>query len=155
MREYIVWKALDRFLADSEFTIDGSCPPGGSDFSTSRCCFTHPLTGKQDEPDFLCHKDDILYLIECKPSWSGLCNQKLKNNGESDIEKLRRLLVGFTAGDYDYQLMHNHGIRRTKYVIRIAAAYAAKKIPSEPHYSDIDEFILSGDGLVVTRINST
>lgn len=153
MGEFLVWKALNAFLPTVHFTIDATCPPGGSVFTVSRCCFTHPTTGKQDEPDFMCHDDTTLYLIECKPTWAGLNNPGRKRNNESDVDKLRRLSQGFVKGDYDEQLMTNYRINRAGYSIRIAVAYASKRTPSCPHYDDLDEFVVREDGGVVSLVN--
>lgn len=153
MREFVVWKAIDTFLNEGAYIIDGSCPPGGSDFSSNRCCLTHPITSKQDEPDFMCHDNTVLLLIECKPTWAGLCNPNRGRNNESDIDKLRRLKACFLNGDYDEQLSENYGLSRPQFELRIAVAYAAKRIGAKRHFDDIDEFVVLDGGRVKPLTN--
>lgn len=101
----------------------------------------------------MCHIGATLYLIECKPTWAGLCNPKRGNNNESDIDKLRRLKTCFLVGDYDEQLMENYGLDRPQFELHIAVAYAAKRVGTRPHFNDIDEFVVVDGGAVTTLAN--
>lgn len=111
----------------------------------------HPVTGKQDEPDIMFRTSQSIVLVECKGTYSGIINNKLKDSGESDIDKLRRLKRDFEKGDYAGQLEKNYGIKQEDYSIEICIAYGGKVVSNRSLSQDIAELVVTQDGQVLYR----
>jgi hypothetical protein len=98
MREFDVYSRVISFLTEANWQILCASPPGGTDNRYRKCLLPRrdlagSERGPRDELDLTAFKDSTLLLIECKTRLSHSC-QALNALGESDVQKLHRLLTG-------------------------------------------------------------
>ncbi len=123
MTESEVWKYGMLFLQQEGFTVHCGSPPGATSYMYKNCILGN--NGMVDAPDIVFSRDGIIYLSECKPTFSDL--YKMNLHKESDIDKLIRLILIASKGLYDAQLTNNLEILLTKETIfRPCVSYHSK-----------------------------
>lgn len=125
MTEFKVWRTIVDWVEDRGGVVYAACPPGSSVFDYDKFCIIDPVTQKRDEPDILFSMDNFLYIVECKPSLSGILGKGNRIfSSENDVEKLRRIKSNYDNGNYEQQLLDNYGIIASNYRMKIAIGYA-------------------------------
>jgi hypothetical protein len=99
-REFGVYSRLIEDLIAKNWHIVCASPPGGTDNRFRKCLLPRrdlagSIRGPRDEVDVTAHDGTVILLAECKPRLSDSFSI-VNALGESDYEKLKRLLATFT-----------------------------------------------------------
>ncbi len=138
-----MWRSIVDWVEDNGGRVIAACPPGSSVYDYKKFCIIDPVSGKRDEPDILFIWKNTVYFVECKPTLRGICAKGLKlASDESDIDKLSRIEISYSAHHYDKQLLDNYGIDVSCYGFRLGVGYAAKSTRNEP-IAGITQFVVS------------
>jgi hypothetical protein len=96
--EFPVYSRAVEYFDGSGWRIICASPPGGTDPRFKKCQLPRRTVGvtkgPRDEVDLTAWKDGHLVLVECKPRLVDSLNRK-NALGESDVAKLRRLVLSF------------------------------------------------------------
>jgi hypothetical protein len=99
-REFGVYSRLIEYLIVKNWHIVCASPPGGTDNRFRKCLLPRrdlsgSIKGLRDEVDVTAHDGTVILLAECKPRLSDSFSI-INALGETDYEKLKRLLATFT-----------------------------------------------------------
>lgn len=106
MTESQVWQYVVSHLDAQRIEIYCGCPPGATCYRFPNCSLSNGTSS--DAPDLIFSLNGAIVFCECKPTFLGI-NSRV--DGESDIDKLERLLANARTGKYETQFAANFGIQ--------------------------------------------
>lgn len=104
MTESEVWRTIVKHLREQDVEIYCGCPPGATCYEFRNC---NLVSDRVDAPDLIFRAADHVFLCEMKPTWRAI---KSELSGESDLQKLSRLVTLARSGYFDEQLAKNFGV---------------------------------------------
>lgn len=147
--EYGVYSEVVSHLMRTGWEIVCACPPVGTDLRFQKCNLARPgsARGVRDEIDITAVKDGVCLLVECKGTLNDSTG-RVNREGETDVEKLRRIVDLFPPGVLAAALEQAHGWLGVISEVRTAVAFESSVVNS---VTGVDAAIGVNAGVVVWR----